>query len=71
MSQISTAVRTGMCDKCHASVVHILTLEPLTDSKGEVSTAPFSCPKCGHAGTLPSNAGERIVKVETKLYSAT
>jgi len=30
--------------------------------------APFSCPQCGHAGTVAVQTGRRIVRVDTKPY---
>jgi len=68
MTEFTTAARTGICEKCQASLTYVLSLQALPD--GAANPAPYSCPKCGHAGTLKAQPGQRIVRVETRLYTS-
>jgi hypothetical protein len=67
MTQFTTAARTGICVKCRALLTYVLFLQALTGDRA--NPAPYSCPKCGHGGTLDAQPGQRIIRVETKLYA--
>ena len=67
MTQFTTAARTGICEKCQASHTYVLSVQALGD--GAANRAPYSCPKCGHVGTLEGRPGQQIVRVKTKLYA--
>ena len=68
MSQFTTAARTGICEKCRASLTYVLSLQALTN--GAPNRAPYSCPKCGHAGTLEAQPGHEILRVETRVFAS-
>lgn len=40
------------------------------DADEAPSDAPYTCPRCGHAGVVAAQSGYRIVTVQTKLYVA-
>jgi hypothetical protein len=67
MPNTTTAARTDTCEKCGARLTHLLHLHVLDDHAEFLHMAPFSCPKCGHAGMV-AEAGRRIVRVDTKAY---
>ena len=68
MPSTTTAARTGICEKCQARLTHLLTLHSWDDQDEPPPVAPFSCPNCGHAGTVAVQTGRRIVRVDTKPY---
>jgi hypothetical protein len=61
------SARTGTCEMCGAKLTHIIRLERINGDELP-NVAPFSCPLCGHVGTLAGQAGQRIVNVDTKQY---
>ena len=68
MPNTTTSARTGICDKCGAKHTHVLTVQVLDNQDEHPNTVPFSCPQCGHAGTVAVQPGRRIVRVDTKPY---
>jgi RNase P subunit RPR2 len=68
MTQFITAARTGTCEKCRASLTYVLSLQALTEVKQGANRVPYSCPSCGHSGTLEAMPGHWIMRVETRLY---
>src|SRR5438093_6482215 len=57
MPSTTTAARTGICEKCQARLTHLLTLHSWDDHDEPPPVAPFSCPNCGHAGTVAVQTG--------------
>ena len=68
MPATTHGARSGVCERCHAKYTLVITLEQVGDI-AVTNLAPFTCPKCGHCGSVTAQAGQRIVKVETKAYS--
>jgi len=60
-----TAARSGVCDQCGTRLTHFLGVEGAVDESANL--APFSCPRCGHEGTLRSLPGQRILSVATRV----
>ena len=68
MLNTTTSARTDICQQCGAKLTHLLTVHQLDDHDGPPSLAPYSCPSCGHAGTVAGQPGRRIVSVDTRPY---
>jgi hypothetical protein len=68
MSNTTTTASTGVCQWCQAKLTHVLTVDVLDSQDEPPNRAPFSCPQCGHAGTVAVLAGRRIVRIDTRRY---
>ena len=68
MPNTTTSARTDICQQCGAKLIHLLTLHVLDNHDEPPNIAPYSCPKCGQAGTVADQPGRRIVRVDTKPY---
>jgi hypothetical protein len=69
MTQFSTAARSGTCETCHVALTYVLSLQALPGRRA-ANPVPYSCPKCGHEGILEAQPGQRIIRIETKLYAS-
>ena len=67
MPATTQGARSGVCERCQSKYTLAFTVEQVGD--GYVSNlAPFTCPKCGHGGTIASPPGQRIISVAAKPY---
>jgi|RhiMetdeSRZDD1v2_1073273.scaffolds.fasta_scaffold72810_5 hypothetical protein len=67
MAATTQAARSGLCDGCQAKYTIVFTIEDLGGNHVGNAT-PFTCPKCGHGGTVTADHGRRIVRVEVRPY---
>ncbi len=67
MPNTTTTASTDVCQWCQAKLTHVL-IQVLDDHDEPPSRAAFSCPQCGHAGSIAVQTGRRIVRVDTKPY---
>ena len=68
MPNTTTTANTDVCQWCQAKLTHVLTLHVMDDLDEPPNRAPFSCPQCGHVGSVAVQIGRRIVRVDTKPY---
>ena len=68
MPNTTMTATTDTCHACQVKLTHVLTLHVLDNHNEPPTIAPFSCPECGHAGTVAAQTGRRIVRVDTKPY---